>query len=330
MPDSIDRIDAIDDLDVDRIKRKEAWGVYLASIEQPSEITHYTPKLDISQTTLKKSSKKPDSSLPNRPALVHPDNLQSSKRPTVEHSIITMNNRINKTHDKFVRQESEEMQQIDRSLDELHKKYLEELKEHAINAQNKSAWGTLINVTAYIASITSIMSGVVLLSSGPVGIAVGKLLIVSGALGLFNRIISDTGGFENIVAYFTKNEETQQKVAYWLNISMICLTLGLGLYSVFAGIHGGVFALANLPGAGQTLLKSMTITSVVLQALGNLMHYYYSRKINNQAALITKNQSESTYLENNLSEKVQLIDKSFQTTNSSLKVAQNALNGMDN
>lgn len=139
----------------------------------------------------------------------------------------------------FEREVKAEMAEIDRATAEKQ----EALHRAAKENETRNTWGVLATVAQYITSASSVVLGIACVASG-VGTAPGALLIASGGLGLVNRAMHDTGGWETVVSWFTKSEELQTKIAQKIEMGAFFLSLGLGLAGGIWAYNAGAFAAA--------------------------------------------------------------------------------------
>jgi hypothetical protein len=128
----------------------------------------------------------------------------------------------------------------------------EALKRAAEEIENRDTWDVLVNVAQYIGSASSIVLGIACIATG-VGTAPGALLIASGGLGLLNRVMHDTHGWESVVAWFTESKELQTKIANKIEMGMFLLSLGLGLAGGIWAYSAGAFT-AVAEGGRQTFM----------------------------------------------------------------------------
>ncbi len=118
------------------------------------------------------------------------------------------------------------------------------LEEHAKDIKKRNTWGILGTVAQYVLSAATIALGIACVSTG-VGAGPGALLIASGGLGLFNRVMNDTGAWKAVAAWFTKSEELQRKIAQGIDMGMFFLSLGLGIAGGVWAFKAGAFAAAG-------------------------------------------------------------------------------------
>lgn len=140
------------------------------------------------------------------------------------------------------------------NLDRLNVEKEEALQKVAKEVQSKNTWSVFSTVAQYIVSASVLVLGAACLASG-VGTAPGALLIASGALGLANRIMHDTGGWEAVVSWFTKSEELQHKIARNIEMGMFFLSLGLGLAGGIWAHAAGAFSTAMEAGRQSMMAK---------------------------------------------------------------------------
>lgn len=111
----------------------------------------------------------------------------------------------------------------------LNNEKIEKLQLHAKELQSKVKWSAWQTVAQYVTATTSIVLGLGCAAT-PAGAVAGAFLIASGALGLANRVASDSGIWQCLVGLFTAQRELQIKIANRIDqgLSAVSLALSIG------------------------------------------------------------------------------------------------------
>ncbi len=160
----------------------------------------------------------------------------------------------------FKKQSSSDLATIDR----LEKEREEALRKNAEDAASRSRWNVLNTVAQYIASGASIAVGA---SLGPTGW--GGLLITSGVVGLGNRVVQDTVGWQTMASWFTASVENQKRLAARIEMGIFAVELGTGLAGGLGAAYTGAFsALAADTGrlaAARKMKETLATSSSAMQ-----------------------------------------------------------------
>lgn len=113
-------------------------------------------------------------------------------------------------------------------MQQLREEKIKAIEEHVRAMDNQESWSTLANIARYFTFASTAILGATLLSTG-VGGAAGYILIASGGLGLVNAVATDLEIWKGAVAYFTKSEEMQHRIAQQIDLALTLISLGLGL-----------------------------------------------------------------------------------------------------
>ena len=144
------------------------------------------------------------------------------------------------------------------TLDRLEQEKNDAIRKYAQDTAARDTWSVWATVAQMMASGASIVSGVAIVSNAPLAAAV---LIASGAIGLGNRVMQDTGGWQKIANWWSHSIDDQRKTAERLQMYTAYTSLGVGL-------AGGVFSLSNgaLSAAAAEITKT-TAASKLLSAI---------------------------------------------------------------
>lgn len=116
----------------------------------------------------------------------------------------------------FKKQSQNDMAQIEK----LEKQREEALRRNAEDSASQGRWSVLGHVAQYLASGASIAVG---MSMGPTGW--GALLIGSGVVGIGNRVVQDTVGWQTMASWFTKSVENQKRLANQIEMGIFAVDL---------------------------------------------------------------------------------------------------------
>lgn len=167
-------------------------------------------------------------------------------------------------------------------IEKLEKEKDDALRKNAEDAASRSNWSVLGNVAQYLAAGTSIAVG---LSIGPAGW--GSWLIASGAVGLGNRIVRDTVGWQSVSAWFTKSVETQKRLVQRIELGFLAIELGTGLAGGLGSAAAGSFsAIANAPRLdnARKLVGTLHMTSSAMTSTSKLGRAFTEKRLSDLQA----------------------------------------------
>lgn len=150
---------------------------------------------------------------------------------------------------------------------EIDKKKVEMFTDHANRVEAKHSWAVFETVAQYIASSSSIIIGLTI--SGVVPVA-GGFLIAAGGLGLLNRAISDSGGWEWLASRFTASCDLQIKIASQIDSTLVYLSTALSICSAVGAYHAGALSIFYTAGRNEVMnkaLQSISTAGSFLQAV---------------------------------------------------------------
>ncbi|HSX37872.1 MAG TPA: hypothetical protein VLE95_03480 [Chlamydiales bacterium] len=140
---------------------------------------------------------------------------------------------------------------------QLEKEKEEAFRKHVAESASKDNWSVLGSVAQYLAAGTSIALGLTLTSGW------GTLLLASGLLGLGNKVVNDTIGWQSIASWFTKSIEMQKKLAQQIETGFLYLELGTGLCGGIGASANGIFsAAASNVTRFEAAKKALNITQI--------------------------------------------------------------------
>lgn len=129
-------------------------------------------------------------------------------------------------------------------LERLSEANIQKIQEHARAMAAKQTWDTFTLISQYIASSTSIVLGIGLVSTGA-GAVAGGFLIAAGALGLTNRIATDLGAWHALTQYFTKSQELQQQYTQWIDLAVSGISFVTTVTSLICAYQAGTLAMSG-------------------------------------------------------------------------------------
>lgn len=158
----------------------------------------------------------------------------------------------------FKSQSKEDLATIER----LEKEREEALRRNAEEAAKRNNWNVLGTLSQYLGSGSAIAVGMSL--SSPLG----ALLVTSGVLGLGDRVIRDTIGWEKVAGWFTSSVENQKRLAQKIEMGFLYVELGTGLSGGLGAAYTGAF---SAMAANMDRLAAAKKASVTIQTTGAWM-----------------------------------------------------------
>lgn len=264
---SIDALDLATDMDSEeyRIRALQAAANAYAPLERPIQrsqsapaLSHITPGISSGVSSISSSNTKPPAVPQFKPQLPPP------AKPATENFLIGVvnfqqeNQRVTSKDAKLFEKDAKaDLAKID----QLTAEKAEAVKRASEELEARKTWDVLSNVAQYIASASAIVLGITCVATG-VGTAPGALLIASGGLGLLNRVMHDTHGWEAVVSWFTESKELQAKIAAKIEMGTFLLSLGLGLAGgIWASSAGAFSAIAE---GGRKALMTKTGQAIAM------------------------------------------------------------------
>lgn len=188
-------------------------------------------------------------------------------------------------------------------LKKLNEEKIKALKEHAIKINNASTWETIKNVGSYFAFATSTLVGMT--NANPI---YATALVATGAVGLVNRVLSDTGVWKKIASYFVKEVESQESVSRYIDNGFTIATAGAGLFFAAGGVYFGVDAL--LAQNNWALLKNAGyFGSSLISAVSSYGETHTKSEVYKSESILTNIESKHTDLSNDLKFKSAIIEQ---------------------
>jgi hypothetical protein len=146
---------------------------------------------------------------------------------------------------------------LDRLI-ELDKKKVEMFADQAKKLESRRSWAIFETVAQYITSCSSIIIGLSI--SGVVPVA-GGFLIAAGGLGLLNRAISDSGGWEWLLSRFTASCDLQIKIASHIDSTLVYLSTALSICSAIGAYHAGALSMFYAASRNEVMNKALQTIS---------------------------------------------------------------------
>lgn len=133
-----------------------------------------------------------------------------------------------------------EIKQSLAEIDRLSEEKLQALQTCAKETQNRATWSALSNVAQYVGSASMIA-----LAASAGGVS-AFCLGLAGVIGLSRRVAEDTNLLNTAVAWWTKSEESQQRIKSHIEMGTFYVQMGLGLAGGFLAWHSGSLAAAEI------------------------------------------------------------------------------------
>lgn len=184
----------------------------------------------------------------------------------------------------------------------LNKEKSEALKEHAVNVSTYSTWNTAKKVANYFGSAISTATGFVTFPVNPI---LGGVFITSGAIGLGNRVLSDTGGWNKITGYFEPNKEKQETISRQIDNTLNIASTGLGLLSFSVGAYQGIGTI--LSKAGSIIQQAGGRVSALINGVSSYGSYNSQKHVEKSSSVITNFEKKQLLLKNEITTKTSNI-----------------------
>jgi hypothetical protein len=210
----------------------------------------------------------------------------------------------------------------------LNVKRMELLRNHAQAIASKQSWSALQTVAQYVASVSSIVLGAAIVSIAPVA---SWFLIASGAIGLLNRAMTDTGGWQWIVSRFTASKEQQIKIAEWIDSTAVYLSMALSVCGAIGAYQAGAFSLLTQTGRDAIMNKIMqivTLSSGALQAVSRLGIAQAERNVSYFKAALKESEAASFQAREDVQANVGHLRKMIEITEAISDAVKSAINSI--
>ena len=142
------------------------------------------------------------------------------------------------TQKRELEQDHQKITNENLKLEEVHRQKLENFQKRAKQISQSNTWGVLRNISTYVATTSSVVSGSLLLGTSAATTG-GVLLVASGVIGLTGKILSETGLLEKVSTWFTNSKEKAQTIQSTLENGFFITSTGLGLFGGFQTISAG-------------------------------------------------------------------------------------------
>jgi len=134
----------------------------------------------------------------------------------------------------------QELELTQAATEQAHKEMLKNLKEATDHERKAARWGIAVKVFSWLASLTSICTGIILVATG-VGAVAGALMIVGGVVSVTNQVMETTGAWNKVADLIpTDDLEKKRAIITWiqLGVSLLSLVISgcgivLGGFSIF-------------------------------------------------------------------------------------------------
>lgn len=231
------------------------------------------PLLTRPTDVLQPSTQITTSPLSSRPKLEAPD--PSFSQGLSEFRYLKAMDQLKTQSNKIIDSMLERLNIYKRQIQALSDKQIEKIKENADKAATNYWWSLLTKIGTALLSVLSIALGISLLAAGGPAF-VGGALVASGVFSLVNFIFMETNTWAELAKSLAKNdEETRQRIAMALPITLGVISMGLGL---FGGVQNTAqvsqFFGNNVPHILQAVVLGFQGASSIGHAFtqGSLMH----------------------------------------------------------
>lgn len=180
---------------------------------------------------------------------------------------------------------------------DLNQKRLEEEKKKSLSVQNASYWNTFQNVATYTGLASSAILG--LTCASPLA---GVVIAGSAAVGLANRVCSDTGVWKRVASYFKKDENEQEVLSQRIDNT---LSIGSALGSLFSLTQAG----ALLSRGADLLKRGFHVGTTLFTGVANYKSQKAKSQVDSNEAALTRFQKESVALHSEIKQSSQHIDE---------------------
>ena len=148
---------------------------------------------------------------------------------------------------------------------EIDKQKVEMIQQRAKEMVSKQSWSVFETVAQYFTSSSSIVIGMAVSGIAP---AAAGFLIAAGGLGLLNRVVSDSCGWEWLVSFFTASCDLQIKIAAQIDSFCLYLSTALAIVGSIGAYQAGVLNLLIQSGrdnAAQKTIQTLSTAGSVMQ-----------------------------------------------------------------
>lgn len=145
-----------------------------------------------------------------------------------------------------------------------HQQMMSEMQKALDKEKQSARWGVALKVFSWMTSMTSILSGAVMIATG-VGAVAGAILLVGGVISITNQIMEMTRGWEKVAEILPGDDmEKKRALVTWmqLGIAVLCLILaGAGVvFGGFGAVQGALSAASNfISGVAMVATGAITI-----------------------------------------------------------------------
>ena len=165
-----------------------------------------------------------------------------------------------------------------KAIENLEKEKSEALRKNAEDAASRNNWSVIGNIAQYLTASSSIAIGASL-SGGW-----GSLLIASGVVGLGNRVVRDTVGWQTVASWFTKSVENQKRLVQQIEMGFLAVELGTGLAGGLGACATGSFSAiaADITrlGAAKKISSTLQAAGIGFKLTSQFSKTFFDQKVN--------------------------------------------------
>jgi hypothetical protein len=209
-------------------------------------------------------------------------------------------------------------------LDKLNLKKMEEMQKHAETVKSEDTWSFFGTIAEYFSYALSLVLGGALIATGAALVA-GSFLIAAGGLGMANRVMNDIGAWQNVVAYFIKSREMQDKIAQWISSSLFFVSMGFGLIGGVATWQCGGLRLIDAAVGTEKAIEKLTVAAALATAGIKVKESWAGKETKTTEAALKLIEGKLTLMRHTLQETASEAKKTIETMQLVTKQAKEAI-----
>ncbi|HEX2582752.1 MAG TPA: hypothetical protein VHL30_01400 [Chlamydiales bacterium] len=209
-------------------------------------------------------------------------------------------------------------------LEKLNLKKTEEMKKYAELVKDEDTWSFFGTIAEYFLYALSLVLGGTLMATGA-GLVASSFLIAAGGIGMANRVMHDTGAWQNVVAYFIKSREMQDKIAHWISSSLFFVSMGLGLIGGAATWQCGGLRLIDAAMGTEKTIEKLTVAATLANAGIKVREFWAGKETKTTEAALKLIEGKLTLMRQTLQETASEAKKTIETMQLLTKQAKEAI-----